>query len=1263
VDKNEQDFYRENIMLFLPWRDEKTDLLDINCKQVYETNIDQIKKLYQQFNKVEETQLDDNEIQIEGEQGRNNNQLVDDEDWVPDDVLINDVGDYVENTNTSDVDSPKDGGKIIVHLIDNEQFKDLIGCLNDGQRQLLYHTTNVIRSQLWGKGHTAMKVFVTGPAGAGKSMLIRALAQSVIRIANLRPDIDDLSLPPVLLTAPTGKAAYGIKGLTLHSAFKLPLNQFAGLLPKLSSDISNTLRCQFANVKLLIIDEISMVGIKTLGYIDQRLRSILRINKPFGDINVIVFGDFFQLAPVLATPLYDSFEEILSKFPSAVEMLSIKSIWETFKFYELTEIMRQKDDKQFAIMLTKLARGQLEEADVKYFQNLITHLDITFQPQVMHLWATNNEVDEMNKRVLNSMNQVSFISEAIDTSAKRSDIESAKKLPRQKTMGLALRLVLKETAKYMVIANISTEDGIVNGAIGELMQINKGQTAGGKEVAKRVWIKFDEPEVGSLTRQKIRDKLKPEGEHTDDMCKWTPIEIIKLEFQIGNAEHHKVTRMQLPLVEALALTVHKSQGATYKSVAFHIPQKLLKCNMLYVGCSRATSAQGLRIDYFPAKPPKPSAKVEHEMCRLRTPSCALIPRFSRIMTHNMPLSCMSHNIRSLKKYEAHINADIVLLQSKIMFFQETGSKSTDTYTIKNHTECCRIDSIHANGKSGSICFVGESINHKEITCSTTLLQDQKKNTHLEAIEVIIENITYIGIYSSPNFPVQKLCDFIETVASAKNNVIFIGDFNINFNKPPKQLVQILKHFNYKILVDGITTDHGTTIDNVITNVDIAALVYESLISDHRPILVMDIDTFKEIEKYSETVDDQIVQEEVKNNFIKPNVPAIDGFPVEKSKKSIKSTKVLNNNNLDDIEFIQVDSDTILVPETKTKSTKIVDYNIIINDIQFIQVNSNTLKVPENCNIRSDSLLETISDNATVSKNPKTIKISSIKNKVDITSSSTFCGFTNTDGVSCYANSVIQVLFNCQSLVNEIRNNQLGPTLQHSLHEYTSNSGSCDTRTIREYLDNETILYTLQQQQDCIEFLEALMDHSRPTFESLFGFQELYTIRCNTCKHTTANNAPTSLILHFEIPQHRSQTLQTLFSTNQNVWNTLDDYKCNNCNNIGSSEDKHQIIVANEYIVIQLKLFIPTFVNGQFVPNKITDLKLSGVPTSILEIAGAQYKTQAAILHMGENTSSGHYIAYLRQGTSNWVCANDTIVAEKRWPNNSKDVYVIILKRM
>lgn len=731
IEKNEHDFYRENLMLFLPWRDETSDLINVDCKELYERNFERIKYMYLQFNQIEQNQLEDNVNNVEAEQDRNENGIQFEDDWVPDDRLLNDVGDFVETTNDPDDVGPNDKSKISVHKIDNDLFNNLIGCLNDGQRQMLYHTTHTLRSQIWGNGASALRIFVTGPAGAGKSMLIRALAQSAIRIANLRPDIDDLSLVPVLLTAPTGKAAFGIRGVTLHSAFSLPLNQYAGVLPKLSSDISNTLRCQLANVKLLIIDEISMVGIKTLGYIDQRLRSILRINKPFGDINVIVFGDFFQLAPVLSTPLYDSFNDILQKYSSALEMISIKSIWETFKFYELTENMRQKDDREFALMLTQLARGQLKETGVKYFQSLITTLDISFQPRVMHLWGTNKEVYDMNLRVINALNRVGYVSEAVDTSAKLADIEYAKKLPRQKTMGLPLRLVLKETVKYMVIANISTEDGIVNGAIGELMQINIGQTVGGKEVAKRVWIKFDESEVGSITRQQCKRKCTLEGEPIDDWNNWTPIDLIQLEFQLGNAGNRKITRMQLPIVEALALTVHKSQGATYELVSFHIPRKNLKCNMLYVGCSRATSVRGLRIDYFPENPPKPSAKVQQEMCRLRSSSCAVIPQFSAMM--NKPLYSISHNIRSLKKYEHHINVDSVLLRGKLMFFQETGSKSTDIYNIKDH-----LESVHL------------------ISCTPILIQE--KNSHLEALEVCTESVVYIGMYGSQKFPLKKLCD-------------------------------------------------------------------------------------------------------------------------------------------------------------------------------------------------------------------------------------------------------------------------------------------------------------------------------------------------------------------------------------------------------------------------------------------------------------------------------------------------------------------------
>jgi hypothetical protein len=1153
IDKNEQDFFRENVMLFLPWRDEKSDLLNIDCKEVYEKNVDKIKNMYYQFNKIEEKQLEDNVNNVEAEQDRNENGIQDEKDWVPDDRLLNDIGDYVEPTDNPDDVGPKDGCKFSVNKIDNEQFNTLVECLNEGQRQLLYHTTHILRDQIWGNDAAALRTFVTGPAGAGKSMLIRALAQSVIRIANLRPDIDDLSLAPVLLTAPTGKAAYGIRGITLHSAFSLPLNQYAGVLPKLSSDISNGLRCQLANVKLLIIDEISMVGIKTLGYIDQRLRSILRINKPFGDINIIVFGDFFQLAPVLSTPLYDSFHDIMTKYSSAIEMISIKSIWETFKFYELTEIMRQKDDKEFALMLTKLARGQLEEAGIKYFQNLVTHLDISFQPQVMHLWGTNKDVDDMNIRVLNTLNQVSFVSEAIDTSAKRADIESAKKLPRQKTMGLPLRIVLKETAKYMVIANISTEDGIVNGAIGELMQINKGQTVGGKEVAKRVWIKFDDSEVGSLTRQQCKGKFTPKGEQVDDWCNWTPVDIIKLEFQLGNAGQRKITRMQLPIVEALALTVHKSQGATYEFVSFHIPQQYLKCNMLYVGCSRATSAQGLRIDHFPNKPPRPSVKVQQEMCRLRSSSCALVPWFSKML--NKTLYCISHNIRSMRKYEGHVNADRILLQGKLMFFQETGSKSTDIFNIKDHIECCRVDSIHTNGKSGSICFVDKSINLTEITCTPTLVR--VKNAHLEALEVCIGNITYIGIYVSQNFPIQTLCQFIQHRAMTNTHNVFVGDFNIRFDKQPTLLNQVLQKYNYKILVTDITTDYGTTIDNVITNLNLSALVYESLISHHRPILLTDIDTCVE-----------------------------------------------NVNNIE---------------------------------------------------IEDDDNINTITGNSVVEQIHTTI------NNIDGNVQTRLIrGFSNNDNVSCYANSVIQIIFHCELLVTKIRNNQLGPTLRHCLQQYENNNIVPETRSIREYLTNEFYVYNDIQQQDCVHFLESLMNRHRNIFDTLFGFQELYTNHCNLCNHTTNDIVPLNLIKHLAIPQNKHQTLQQLLHNDQNAWSSIHDYRCTNCHDTGGYERKCAITSANEYIFIQLKLFTA---NRQNNITKITDLKLSAVPAENIKLSTSWYKPYAAIFHKGEELNSGHYIAYLKQTNSKWVCANDIKICTSRWPIHSKDVYVIILKKV
>ena len=102
---------------------------------------------------------------------------------------------------------------------------------------------------------------------------------------------------PVLRAAPTGVAAFGFFGRTLHTSFRLPVR---GSTWELSVADLTGLQARFKDVKYLIVDEKSMVDLKTLGIIDERLREIFPDKNmlPFGSLNVVVTGDNWQLQPV-----------------------------------------------------------------------------------------------------------------------------------------------------------------------------------------------------------------------------------------------------------------------------------------------------------------------------------------------------------------------------------------------------------------------------------------------------------------------------------------------------------------------------------------------------------------------------------------------------------------------------------------------------------------------------------------------------------------------------------------------------------------------------------------------------------------------------------------------------------------------------------------------------------------------------------------------------------------------------------------------------
>lgn len=127
--------------------------------------------------------------------------------------------------------------------------------------------------------------FLSGGACVGKTTLALALYQTMLKYLKKRPGVDH-ALPQILLLAPTGKAAYFLRGDTLHSAFKIPINKRLEYT-SLDSNRLNTLRTQMAEVKFIFIDEISMVGSTLLHFIHKRLQDIFDSAKPFGGMSII----------------------------------------------------------------------------------------------------------------------------------------------------------------------------------------------------------------------------------------------------------------------------------------------------------------------------------------------------------------------------------------------------------------------------------------------------------------------------------------------------------------------------------------------------------------------------------------------------------------------------------------------------------------------------------------------------------------------------------------------------------------------------------------------------------------------------------------------------------------------------------------------------------------------------------------------------------------------------------------------------------------
>ena len=262
-----------------------------------------------------------------------------------------------------------------------------------------------------------------------------------------------------------GLAAYTIQGTTVHTALSIEPNKKL-TYKRLSDDKRNTLQTRCMHLSVFIIDEVSMVGSEMLKFVYLRLQEIKGNDKDFLGVHVILVGDLFQLKPVADSFFFAN---------NSCDYTSLApNLWKThFTMFELTEIMRQKDDTPFARLLNRVREGKQTQEDLAMLQSRTISFDERDYQELkndLHLFPCNATVDIHNRYVYDNVNTEKAEIKCLDTVlsedteyVKHAILEQVKGKKINETGNLNENLRVAVGLCYDTTHNVSVADGICNG--------------------------------------------------------------------------------------------------------------------------------------------------------------------------------------------------------------------------------------------------------------------------------------------------------------------------------------------------------------------------------------------------------------------------------------------------------------------------------------------------------------------------------------------------------------------------------------------------------------------------------------------------------------------------------------------------------------------------------------------------------------------------------------------------------------------------------
>jgi len=374
--------------------------------------------------------------------------------------------------------------------------------------------------------------YITGKAGTGKSILLQYFVENTAK--------------NVAVVAPTGVAALNVNGQTIHSFFKLPPE-----LQNLSQvTIDYKTREILKHLDAIVIDEISMVRADLIEAINLKFQLAKGNQLPFGGVQIIMFGDLFQLPPIVADGQLNNYFDHnyggIYFFNAPVFKVF------DYKTFELNHIFRQKDE-EFKLLLNSIRVGDHSETTLaKLNARTQAPLPVTGFITLAGHNATVSRINHEKLAELQGTEQV-YVAQVTGNLSEKS-------FPTEKD------LKLKVGAQVMLLKNDKQKPPRwVNGTLGI---------------------------VTKLTKDLIRVNI--DGvEHTIYQDSWDAVRyyydptLRKIEKEVVS------TFRQFPLRLAWAITIHKSQGQTYQSVAIDLSGRAFASGQTYVALSRCQSLEGL----------------------------------------------------------------------------------------------------------------------------------------------------------------------------------------------------------------------------------------------------------------------------------------------------------------------------------------------------------------------------------------------------------------------------------------------------------------------------------------------------------------------------------------------------------------------------------------------------------------------------------------------------------------------------------------------